>query len=57
MTDEKTKAMILGAISDEQKARALYSLVIRTFGPVRLFINIVEAEDTHANALETLCAR
>lgn len=57
MIDEKTKAMILEALNDEYKARAFYRLVIKTFGPVRPFINIVEAEDTHARSLERLCAR
>ena len=57
MLDEKTKKMILEALDDEYKARALYRLVIKTFGTVRPFINIVEAEDTHARALEALCAR
>jgi len=57
MIDEKIKAMILEALNDEYKARAFYRLVIKRFGPVRPFINIVEAEDTHAKALETLCAR
>jgi len=57
MLDEKTKKMILEALDDEYKARALYRLVIKTFGPVGLFINIVEAEDTHARALEALCVR
>lgn len=57
MLDEKTKAMILEALNDEYKARAFYRLVIKTFGPVRPFINIVEAEDTHARAVEVLCAQ
>lgn len=57
MIDEKTKAMILEALNDEYKARAFYRLAIKTFGPVQPFINIVEAEDTHARALERLCAR
>jgi rubrerythrin len=57
MLDEKTKAMLLEALNDEYKARAFYRLVLKTFGPVRPFINIVEAEDTHARALEALCAR
>lgn len=55
--DDKTKAMLLEALDDEYKARALYRLVIKRFGPVRPFINIVEAEATHAGALEGLCAR
>lgn len=57
MLDDKTKAMVLEALDDEYKARAFYRLVIKTFGPVWPFINIVEAEDTHATALEALCAR
>jgi hypothetical protein len=57
MLDEKTKGMILEALTDEYKARAFYRLVIKTFGPVQPFINIVEAEETHAQALEALCSR
>lgn len=57
MIDEKTRAMVLEALDDEYKARAFYRLVIKAFGPVRPFINIVEAEATHARALEALCAR
>ncbi len=57
MIDEKTKAMILGSLNDEYKARAFYRLVIKTFGPTQPFVNIVEAEETHARALEGLCAR
>lgn len=57
MLDEKTKTMILEALNDEYKARAFYRLVIKTFGPIQPFVNIVEAEDTHARALERLCER
>lgn len=57
MIDEKSKAMVLEALNDEYKARAFYRLVIKTFGPVRPFVNIVEAEETHARAIERLCAR
>jgi hypothetical protein len=57
MIDEKTRAMILEALNDEYKARAFYRLVIKNFGPIQPFVNIVEAEDTHARALERLCAR
>ena len=39
------------ALQDEFKARATYNKVIETFGPIRPFINIVEAEDRHASAL------
>jgi hypothetical protein len=57
MIDEKTKAMILEALNDEYKARAFYRLVIKTNGPMQPFVNIIEAEDTHARALEHLCVR
>jgi hypothetical protein len=49
--------MVLEALNDEYKARAFYRMVINTFGPIRPFVNIVEAEDTHARALERLCER
>ncbi|MDE3019576.1 MAG: DUF2202 domain-containing protein [Nitrospirota bacterium] len=57
MLDDKTTAMVLEALDDEYKARAFYRLVIKTFGEVRPFINVVQAEDTHAGAIEALCAR
>ena len=57
MIDKKTKKMVLEALNDEYKARAFYQLVLKTFGPVRPFINIVKAEDSHARALERLCMR
>jgi hypothetical protein len=57
MLNDKTKAMVLESLNDEYKARAFYRLVVKRFGPVPPFINIVEAEDTHARALEALCAR
>lgn len=57
MLDEKTKTILLEALNDEYKARAFYRLVLKTFGPIQPFVNIVEAEDTHARALERLCER
>ncbi len=57
MIDEKTRSMVLEALNDEYKARAFYRLVIKTFGPVKPFSHIVEAENTHARALERLCRR
>ena len=39
------------ALQDEYKARATYKKVIETFGPVRPFSNIVEAENRHVQAL------
>jgi len=49
--NEQTIAALTEALEDEYKARATYRKVIDTFGPVRPFINIVEAEDRHASAL------
>lgn len=49
---------ILGdALDDEYKAEASYAAVIARFGPVRPFINIVEAERRHARALTNQCER
>lgn len=45
-------AALTEALQDEYKARATYAKVIEAFGPVRPFINIVEAESRHARALE-----
>lgn len=49
---------ILGdALDDEYKAEASYAAVIARFGPVRPFINIIEAERRHASALIRQCER
>jgi hypothetical protein len=45
------------ALQDEYKARATYRAIIQTFGPVRPFVNIVEAEERHIQALLPLFAR
>ncbi len=50
MSEQLANALI-EALNDEYKARAVYQYVIDTFGPVRPFINIVEAEGRHINAL------
>ena len=50
MTDP-TEAALREALDDEYKARAAYIKVIETFGAIRPFINIVDAEDRHASAL------
>jgi rubrerythrin len=39
------------ALDDERKAIATYRSVIERFGPVRPFVNIIEAERRHAAAL------
>ena len=50
MTDELGSALA-EAINEEYKARAMYQLVISTFGEIRPFVNIVEAESRHIQAL------
>jgi len=42
------------ALDDEYKSHETYQRVIRDFGPVRPFINIVEAEARHISALLAL---
>lgn len=39
------------ALDDEYKAMATYEAAIAAFGPIRPFINIVESERRHADAL------
>ena len=48
--NEQTVAALTEALEDEYKARATYGKIIEAFGPIRPFINIVEAEDRHASA-------
>jgi len=48
---EKLRSVLVEAINDEYKACAMYRLVIREFGEIRPFINIVEAEGRHIQAL------
>jgi len=45
------------ALLDEYKARATYRAVIRAFGEVRPFVNIVNAEERHVRALLPLFDR
>ena len=47
---ETLESVLIEAINDEYKARATYRLVISTFGEIRPFINIVEAEGRHIEA-------
>lgn len=42
------------ALEDEYKARATYQLVISKFGKIRPFINIIESEQRHIQALLSL---
>ena len=54
MVDSKTIEALSEALQDEYRARATYQKVIEAFGPVRPFVNIVEAEERHAKALLAL---
>ena len=48
---------LAAALDDEYKSRETYAQVIRDFGEVRPFINIVEAEARHIEALLALFKR
>ncbi len=50
MLDNLQKALV-EALQDEYKARATYRLVISKFGEIRPFINIIESEERHIQAL------
>ena len=54
---EQLRNVLVEAIDDEYKARATYRAVIRTFGQIRPFINIVEAEGRHIEALLPLFSK
>ncbi|MGD9543590.1 MAG: DUF2202 domain-containing protein [Methylocystis sp.] len=55
--EDKTIEALREALDDEYKARATYQSVIDRFGPVRPFVNIIEAEERHASALLHLFER
>ena len=46
---------ITAAFDDEYRARATYRAVLDEYGDVRPFVNIVESEGRHIQALERLC--
>ena len=48
---------LTAALDDEYRARATYRAVLDTFGDVRPFINIVESEERHIQALRRLFER
>ena len=52
--DDIERQALEDALDDEYKSHATYDQVIRDFGPVRPFINIVEAEARHIAALLSL---
>lgn len=45
------------ALDDEYRARATYRAVLDAYGDVRPFVNIVESEERHIQALLRLCER
>ena len=49
--DESERRALEDALDDERKSHATYAQVIRDFGPIRPFINIVDAEARHVSAL------
>ncbi len=57
MTEPTSIDALSEAIEDEYRARATYRKVIERFGPVRPFVNIVEAENRHVAALLRQFAR
>ncbi|WP_017306174.1 ferritin-like domain-containing protein [Spirulina subsalsa] len=54
---ENLKQALIEAIEDEYKARATYRLIINKFGAIRPFINIVESEGRHIQALLSLFSK
>jgi rubrerythrin len=46
------RTLLSEALEDERKAEAAYAAVIDRFGPVRPFINIIDAEGRHSAAIE-----
>jgi hypothetical protein len=48
---ENLETALVEALEDEYKARATYELVISKFGRIRPFVNILEAEKRHIQAL------
>jgi len=51
---EKLKQALGEALEDEYKARATYQLVLQKFGNIRPFVNILQAEERHIQALFSL---
>lgn len=54
---EVIREVLVEAINDEYKSRAMYRRVIEEFGEIRPFINIVEAEGRHIKALLPLFSK
>jgi hypothetical protein len=49
--------LLLEVLEDERRAEATYAAVLDAFGPVRPFVNIIEAERRHAAAVEVQLRR
>ncbi|GAK59066.1 hypothetical protein U27_06042 [Candidatus Vecturithrix granuli] len=49
--DARTQQALLDALNDEYKALATYQQVIKQFGEIRPFTNIMKAEQTHVEEL------
>jgi len=49
--DEQTQQALIAALTDEYTAKATYQKVIDTFGDVRPFSSIIQAEQTHIDLL------
>ncbi|MEA5599187.1 DUF2202 domain-containing protein [Rivularia sp. UHCC 0363] len=54
LPDERTRQAMRAALDDEYKAKAFYTAVIKKFGEVRPFSNIVHAEGRHTRRWQTL---
>lgn len=48
---------LVAALDDEHRARATYRAVLRAYGQVHPFVNVVESEERHVAALRRLCDR
>jgi hypothetical protein len=51
------ESALTAALEDEYRARATYRAVLDAFGDVRPFVNVVESEERHIEALQRLCER
>ncbi|MEM8832493.1 MAG: DUF2202 domain-containing protein [Cyanobacteria bacterium P01_G01_bin.19] len=51
---DNLESALVEALEDEYKARATYQLVISKFGQIRPFINIIQSEERHIQALASL---
>lgn len=57
MNTPSLEEILTDALDDERKAEAAYAAIIEKFGPVRPFINIIDAERRHSHAIERQMAR